>query len=218
MEIVLRKTANVYFVLAGLPESLKEIINFKFGTQNPRVKLLSVIQGDEKLSEFYHSLDCFAHISKIGESFGYVLAEAMLFQVPVVTLLTPFKDNAQFEMVGHDFGGKCARNINQFAGYILELSNNPIMIQQFRNNLDGTIISRFSIHTIVAEQINMYRKLLNNELIPIENHDELIKQQFSMFGTSKYILKPLFYLIHNRLLFQTVYRFRSIFFNFKSSN
>ena len=45
-------------------------------------------------------MDGFLHVSRIGESFGMVLCEAMLCGVPVVTLSTPLKDNSQLEVVG----------------------------------------------------------------------------------------------------------------------
>jgi len=93
IQLVLHHTSHVYFILVGVPISIKNAIENKIGLANPRLKILPILEGDEKLSEFYLNIDCFAHISQIGESFGYVLAEAMLFKVPIVTMLTPFNDN-----------------------------------------------------------------------------------------------------------------------------
>ena len=50
-------------------------------------------------------INIFLHISKIGESFGYVIAESLLCETPVVTLNTPWADNSQSELVGNRKGG-----------------------------------------------------------------------------------------------------------------
>ena len=70
-----------------------------------RIVSLPVTASDRRLSECLTAMDGFLHLSRIGESFGMVLCEAMLCGVPVVTLSTPLKDNSQLEVVGHGVGG-----------------------------------------------------------------------------------------------------------------
>ena len=69
---------------------------------------LPVTASDRRISECLTAMDGFLHLSRIGESFGMVLCEAMLCGVPVVTLSTPLKDNSQLEVVGHGIGGLVA--------------------------------------------------------------------------------------------------------------
>ena len=40
-------------------------------------------------------MDVFAHSAQQGESFGYVLAEAALCEIPIVTMATPWADDSQ---------------------------------------------------------------------------------------------------------------------------
>ncbi|MDZ7736209.1 MAG: glycosyltransferase [Gammaproteobacteria bacterium] len=62
----------------------------------------------------YSSLDVFVHAARQGESFGMVLVESMLCETPVITLATPYADNSQVEVVGHEQGGLVTNNKNQF--------------------------------------------------------------------------------------------------------
>ncbi|MBX3357301.1 MAG: glycosyltransferase family 4 protein [Phycisphaeraceae bacterium] len=70
-----------------------------------RVLSMPFLHDDQSLREAYSALDVFLHVTRIGETFGMVLCEAMLCGTPVVTLSTPTKSNAQLEIVGHERGG-----------------------------------------------------------------------------------------------------------------
>ena len=66
---------------------------------HPRVRCIPRISGAQALSRFYSACDVMVSMSTIGESFGYVNAEAMLCGTPVIALSTPLHCNAQSEMV-----------------------------------------------------------------------------------------------------------------------
>ena len=83
----------------------------------------------------YSSLDCFLHAARIGESFGMVLAEAMLCGCPVVTASRPFKDNSQVEVVGHLKGGVVARSAKSLATALRAFRFDPGIRQQLQSNL-----------------------------------------------------------------------------------
>lgn len=53
----------------------------------------------KQLLMYYSAIDIFLAASKIGESFGMVIAEAMAVGIPVVTISTLDRDNAQIELV-----------------------------------------------------------------------------------------------------------------------
>ncbi len=71
-------------------------------------------------------MDVFIHGSRIGETFGCVIAEAMANGIPVVTLSTPQrkKANAQAELVQHNVTGFVCRWQWQYAGAVIELLRN----------------------------------------------------------------------------------------------
>lgn len=186
---VIRKTIsprnNIYYLFVGLPENLKIIIEKESDFFKSRVIQIDKIEGDENLSLYYHSLDCFAHISKIGESFGYVLAEALLCKVAVVSLLTPLKDNAQFEVIGNNFGGFCVTDIKNFIEKVQLLYDNPKIRNDIKNNLAGWIENRFSFNVIIPIQLNIYRQLLENKKQQKINVDEIVKRNFSLYRNTK---------------------------------
>lgn len=76
----------------ALPESIR---------CHPRVCVQSKMLTSDALSQFYSACDAMVSMSGNGESFGYVNAEAMACETPVIALSTPFRDNAQLEMVAN---------------------------------------------------------------------------------------------------------------------
>lgn len=89
-ELIKKRMANSLF--------LKDII------------LIDEIQEDSELCLCYSSIDIFVLIADQGESFGMVLAEALLCETPVVALATPWADNSQIEVVKNSVGGFIAAN------------------------------------------------------------------------------------------------------------
>jgi glycosyltransferase involved in cell wall biosynthesis len=101
---------NARLLLVGAPNSILEHV-----IQSPyrhRIHCHQTISGNHELSVAYSSIDIFLHISAIGESFGMVLAESLICETPVVTLATPWADNSQGEVVGHEIGGFVATTAN----------------------------------------------------------------------------------------------------------
>ena len=92
----LSRDGNLYFVSVNPPVPLKKKLDRLLGERHIHV---DQITDDTLLSEIYSSMDCFLHIADQGETFGYVLVEAAVHGVPVVTLSTPWADNAQPEIV-----------------------------------------------------------------------------------------------------------------------
>lgn len=103
---VSRSRDNLSMILVNPP---KEIVSLAEASQySSKIKIIDHIYGDSNLRKVYNAFDIFLHAADQGESFGYVLTEAMLCEVPVVTLSTPWGDNSQCEVVGHKRGGLVA--------------------------------------------------------------------------------------------------------------
>jgi glycosyltransferase involved in cell wall biosynthesis len=97
---------------------------------NGRVELL---EPSTNVGRLYQRLDVFIHGSRIGETFGCVIAEAMANAIPVVTLSTPQrkKANAQAELVEHNVTGFVCRWQWQYAGAVIELLRNAELRARF---------------------------------------------------------------------------------------
>ena len=97
----LHNIPNLYFVhvddhIDYLPSSIEK---------HPRVRRVPRLRGMNELSSFYSSCDVMVSMSIIGESFGYVNAEAMACGTPVIALSTILHCNAQSEVVAPNDGG-----------------------------------------------------------------------------------------------------------------
>ncbi len=96
---------DVYLLLGGVPPGLRARIERLPHAARGRVIEVPFTHSDAELRRRYGAMDAFLHASAIGESFGLVLAEAMLAELPVITLSTPERGNGHIEVVGHDEGG-----------------------------------------------------------------------------------------------------------------
>jgi glycosyltransferase involved in cell wall biosynthesis len=97
--------SDLHLVLVGAPDEVLNRILKHDADLRSRVVAIPFLHGDEDLRVCYSAMDVFVHAARIGESFGLVLAEAMLCETPVVTLATPHISNVQCEVVGHRRGG-----------------------------------------------------------------------------------------------------------------
>lgn len=87
------------------------------------IVIINELNGDDNLRAAYSAMDIFLHTANQGESFGMVLAEAMLCEKPVVTLATPWADNSQVEVVGNQVGGLVADSPQALLHCLLRLAN-----------------------------------------------------------------------------------------------
>lgn len=105
---VLRKDIHLFMV--GLPPYLQGEIESLMSFKEGAITLIDGIVGDEELRFAYNCMDCFLHFSSIGESFGMVLAEAQLCEVPVISVSTPKADNSQLEVLLHEESAIIVKN------------------------------------------------------------------------------------------------------------
>lgn len=77
------------------------------------------------LNRLYAAADLTVHASYFGESFGYTIAEAMAAGLPVITLTTPFGDNAQVELVENGVTGWVCGTAAEMGRRWMELAAAP---------------------------------------------------------------------------------------------
>lgn len=107
-ESIRKGNSNIKLIVVNPPDSiLLAISNSPFKSDIIHIR---EIIGDASLAVCYSSIDIFVLIADQGESFGMVLAEALLCETPVVTLASPWADNTQGEVVGNGIGGYVASN------------------------------------------------------------------------------------------------------------
>ncbi|WP_283403977.1 glycosyltransferase family 4 protein [Halorubrum sp. DM2] len=119
--------------------------------------------------KFYDSIDVMAHSSKIGESFGYVIAESLARETPVVVNSTPMRDNAQIELVDHGETGFVANSSQSFASAIIELIEDDDKRRKFGKTGKKRALQRFGPKKVTQELEKEYFRLANHSGEPLSD-------------------------------------------------
>lgn len=153
-----KKYSDLILVCVGAPDSLKYEVSQLARDIRQGILFIDKIIGDTNLRQCYGAADIFLHMTRIGESFGIVLAEAILCGLPVVTLQTPYADNSQAEVVGHNIGGLVA---NRYTG-VYEAVTLLLENRQLRNLLvaqgQKSIKERFSLDSVIDKFLCIVEK------------------------------------------------------------
>jgi glycosyltransferase involved in cell wall biosynthesis len=148
---IAERNPNVHFMMIGAPnEVLETVQKLEKGVQK-RIHLRSPTSSDLDLRRSYSSLDAFVHASYIGESFGMVLVESMLCEVPVVTLSTPRADNSQLEVVKHEEGGLVVLSDRFLNDAMLSATTNISRLQKLGKNGPALIKSRYTAKILIPQ-------------------------------------------------------------------
>ncbi len=158
---VLDRGHDVGLFLVGAPADLMAAADRLPDDLRERIVSLPVTASDRQLSEYLTAMDGFLHLSRIGESFGMVLCEAMLCGLPVVTLSTPLKDNSQLEVVGHGIGGLVALTPEAVPEAMIALMEDADL--QARVGVGGPawVRGRFGVELVSRKALGIYQGLLS---------------------------------------------------------
>ena len=172
---VAKRNDNIYMVLVGAPSKYEEMTLELPQSIRSRIKFISPKNDDNKLRSLYGVLDVFLHVSRIGESFGMVLCEAMLCGVPIITLATPLKDNSQMEVVGHNRGGLVVLNNRYLVKAIDELIENRDRLELMSVQARKMIFERYDKRIVINKLLMVANTLLDvNDREGLRNNLELM--------------------------------------------
>jgi glycosyltransferase involved in cell wall biosynthesis len=120
---VSRRMPEARFIFLSAPRTRSWYMNCRsFGRY---VRVLPATSDDSLLADIYGLADVYTHSSRRGESFGVSLVEAMAAGLPIVVDSTPWRDNAQIELVDHMETGIIANSPESYAGAIEYLHSHP---------------------------------------------------------------------------------------------
>src|SRR5271165_3683142 len=143
---------NAWLVLVGLPVELQAAREALSADIRRRTLCIEFLREDALVVDAYGAMDVFLHTAKIGETFGMVLAEALLCGIPVITLGTPDKDNGQLEIVGHECGGLVVANVAAMVAAMRRLED-PALRRRYADQGAAAIVNRFSAEALVPTAI-----------------------------------------------------------------
>lgn len=118
-----KNNPHLFFLLMQPPDRLRhEIETDRWG---PGFLCLDMDKSQERIGKLCQSADLMLHAARSGESFGYSIAEGMAAGLPIVTLSTPWGDNAQVELVRNMETGFVCTTVSGLARAVLQLSQDP---------------------------------------------------------------------------------------------
>ncbi len=150
-----KRDSRAYLLLAGMPDSLQPALRSLPQDVQRRIIQMPMTPDDEALRVLYSSLDCFIHAANQGESFGLVLAEAMLCGCPVVTVSRPHRDNSQVEVVGHMEGGIVAGSMNRLPAAVRLLRQDEALRLEMRRKCRSRVLSRYNGDMVVRRALRV---------------------------------------------------------------
>ena len=167
MPKVVKKIPNAKFIFMSAPKSrIKHIQNELYSKS---VIFLDNTSDDKELAKIYSIADVYIHSSRRGESFGQTLVEAFAFKLPVVVNSTPWKDNAQIEIVDHMENGIIANTSDGFADAICYLYENPDLIKKFGDSGFNKAMRLYDADKVCKSLAKLILKSMKQKGIEIDN-------------------------------------------------
>ena len=157
---VARRLPNAWLAVCGPPPSIQSAIRSLPADIRSRVVELPMTDSDEELLHYYALMDIFVHASAKGESFGYVLCEAMLSGLPVITLSTPLRDNSQIEVVPHGQTGIVVSNQREMVEAMLRLAREPAAAQELSSQGPGWVKEHYDIPVVTRRLVQLAPQIL----------------------------------------------------------
>lgn len=154
---------NIHLFMVGVPPLLMPEIEALLSYQKGGITLLEKIEGDEELRLAYNSMDCFLHYSTIGESFGMVLAEAQLCEVPIISVSTPKADNSQLEVIKHNESGIIVKNDKYLLEVMAQFLGDTYSLIKFGEAGRKHVLDNFIAAAMIPRLNILFSMLVRNE-------------------------------------------------------
>jgi glycosyltransferase involved in cell wall biosynthesis len=145
---------NSHLLLCNPPDELVAMVRSDPALMS-RATIVPSLIGDEQLRYFYGALDVMVHIADAGESFGMVIPECLLCQTPVITLNTPWGDNAQGEIVGNEIGGLAVNTVDQLFASLVRLYRDPDTKVRMGRMGREHVLSSYEMRAVAARALEV---------------------------------------------------------------
>jgi glycosyltransferase involved in cell wall biosynthesis len=155
-----RENSNAQLVLMQAPDFVRAQVR-SLGISD-KVHFLEASADWKRVRLVYEALDCLAHGSRVGESFGYTLAEAQAFGLAVLVDSTPWADNAQIEVVEHGKTGLIAGRPAAFSAALKRLALDSALRAKLGAAAQASAWRRFEAKALARQLERVYLSLLND--------------------------------------------------------
>lgn len=132
------------------------------------IRFLDPSTDDIFLSKFYNTLDVLAHARLDGETFGCVIAEAMIHGKPVVTHLSDIR-NSQAELIDESCGFVTAQHdYKSYAACLKKIMDDKVLKQKMGEAARNKALANFEAGIVTKKLESLYFEELRRagHLIP----------------------------------------------------
>ncbi|MBN1464034.1 MAG: glycosyltransferase family 4 protein [Paludibacteraceae bacterium] len=151
----IKHNKNIRLLLCEPPEPIaSELLNSNFKNY---FKILPATTNNSMLTLMMASVDAVLHSSKIGESFGYGIAEPMNLARPAIANSVPWGDLAQIELIRPGECGFISSTPNQIKNAVLLIAND----QPLRHSMGINAQKHIQKLAEPQESINRLENALN---------------------------------------------------------
>ena len=154
-EAVAKMEPKAWLAVCGLPDTLQAMAARLPAEVRSRVVELPITNSDAELSRYYSLMDTFVHVSEKGESFGMVLCEAMLCEIPVITMSSPLRDNSQIEVVPSGKAGIVVQDLPGLIRAMSDIQKDDAAFQSMRHYSRQSVTDRFDIPVVTRQLISV---------------------------------------------------------------
>ncbi|MDR6785973.1 glycosyltransferase involved in cell wall biosynthesis [Pedobacter africanus] len=170
-----KKVNSARFLLLGATPNI--IAHAELLGVSDKLVLFENTSDLQELLVYYKTMDVFLAASNIGESFGMVIAEAMTAGIPVITISTEDRDNAQIELVdNNETGFVVKRKKEKIASAIHRLYQDRNLRNRFSRSSAKKTLDAYKASRIVKS----FEQLIFDHLgIPIKTSPETLLLDFS---------------------------------------
>ena len=193
---IAKENPYVYLLLIALPKEYKLYIKeFPYEVQK-RIIIREATRDPVLLREYYQSMDFFLHAANQGETFGMVLAESMLSEIPVISLFTPYRDNSQLEITGFQKGAIIVSNKSSMKKAMELLMRDKKRSSELGRQGRRWVLEQYSSNSLGIQLQNIIEEALNkNKIHTLQGNHSLnrksikkeIKRQIKMVYDWKYV-------------------------------
>lgn len=193
---------NKYFIVMGGGDMYKEQAK-KLGLKN--VLFLKHSADPEKISKFLNTLDIYAHGRKDGETFGTVLAEAMIHGLPCLSHSSEVA-NAQPETMGP--GGFFAKDQNEYTDLLQKLFSDEKLRIETGNSGKKYAEENYLLDVCLKKLLDIYKYVLNkNKIIP---EDKFLFKGSVILKIKRAILRNIVYRKIKMLAYEKIFNTKQL--------
>ncbi|OOV12697.1 hypothetical protein BXU09_14780 [Deinococcus sp. LM3] len=160
---IAKMNLDVWLLLVGSPPSILSEIRGLDNSLRNRIILIDRINDDSSLLECYNAMDIFVHSARIGESFGLVIIEAMMCEIPVFSIGNIWRNNAQYEILSSVDDRLYCKNRTELLNNIGSIISDKGEMQRIGSISRKFVLKNYNLLDVTDKALSTFKSIINGE-------------------------------------------------------